>query len=286
MEDANRVARCPEPTYASGMPSPFPGMDPYLEGAEWASVYVELSAEIARQLAPKVRPHYVVRTMRRFVVDGDDAIAIADINPDIAVARPPTPEPQPHPSAEGADPRQPASTAVTAALPLRITAPMPVRVPHVTVEIRDVASHGLVTAIEVLSPANKRGMGHRQYLARRQRLLLSSAHLIEIDLLRSGQRPPMDAPLPPAPYFVFVSRAEDRPVIDVWPIGLDTPLPIVPVPLLAGDPDATLDLQQAFDAVYDGMGYDLSTDYGRPPDVPLAGADAAWAAERLRARRP
>lgn len=267
------------------MPSPFPGMDPYLEGAEWASVHVELSAEIARQLAPKVRPRYVVRTMRRFVVDGDDAIAIADVYPDIAVARSPSPVPRPRPTAEGTDPRQPPSTTVTTPLPLRISAPMPVRVPHVTVEIRDVASRGLVTAIEVLSPANKRGLGHRQYLARRQRLLLSSAHVIEIDLLRSGKRPPMDAPLPPAPYFVFVSRAEDRPVIDVWPIGLDMALPLIPVPLLAGDPDATLDLQQAFDAVYDGMGYDLSVDYGRPPDVPLAGADAAWAEERLHAQR-
>ena len=30
------------------MPSPFPGMDPYLEGSAWMGVHTELSVEIAR----------------------------------------------------------------------------------------------------------------------------------------------------------------------------------------------------------------------------------------------
>jgi hypothetical protein len=38
-------------------------MDPYLEGSEWVSVHAELSSEIARQLAPKLRPKYIVRTI-------------------------------------------------------------------------------------------------------------------------------------------------------------------------------------------------------------------------------
>ena len=38
------------------MPSPFPGMDPYLEGARWMGVHGQLIAEIARQLAPLLRP--------------------------------------------------------------------------------------------------------------------------------------------------------------------------------------------------------------------------------------
>jgi len=65
------------------MPSPFPGMDPYLEGAEWTSVHAELSSEIARQLAPKLRPKYVARTIRRFVTEMPDDIVIAtsDIDP-------------------------------------------------------------------------------------------------------------------------------------------------------------------------------------------------------------
>jgi hypothetical protein len=104
---------------------------------------------------------------------------------------------------------------------------------------------------------------------------------MEIDLLRQGRRVPMRDPLPDTPYFVFLSRAEDRPVLEVWPIQLRDRLPVVPVPLLPGDSDAPLDLQAAFTAVYDAYSYDLSIDYTRPPEIPLAGDDPAWATRRL-----
>jgi hypothetical protein len=51
------------------MPSPFPGMDPYLEGALWTTVHFSLSAEIVRQLAPKLRPRYLVLPAERFVTE-------------------------------------------------------------------------------------------------------------------------------------------------------------------------------------------------------------------------
>lgn len=64
---------------------------------------------------------------------------------------------------------------------------MPSRLPHGTIEIRDVTNRELVTAIEVLSPTNKRGDGYREYLDKRRRILSSMAHLMEIDLLRKGE---------------------------------------------------------------------------------------------------
>jgi hypothetical protein len=161
---------------------------------------------------------------------------------------------------------------------------MPAAVPHRTVEVRDAAERRLVTAIEVLSPTNKRGEGRDEYLQKRQRLLLSPAHLIEIDLLRGGRRVPMRQALPEAPYFVLVSRAEARPVLDVWPVALRAHLPEVPVPLLPGDADVPLDLQAALTTVYDALGYDLAVDYARPPEVPLTPGDAAWAEALLRDR--
>ncbi len=145
-----------------------------------------------------------------------------------------------------------------------------------TVEIRDVARQLLVTAIEVLPPVNKRGDGRQEYLSKRQKILRSDSHLMEIDLLRSGQRVPMQKPLPADPYFVLLSRSEARPVMEVWPIKLDTPLPRVPVPLMGGDLDATLDLQAAFSSVYDLFGYGLTVDYAQPPEIPLDGPDADW----------
>jgi Protein of unknown function (DUF4058) len=76
------------------MPSPFSGMDPYLEGSEWSSVHVALSAEMARQLAPKVRPKYIVRTARRFVTDMPEDIVVTagDLYPDISVAEAAAPQ--------------------------------------------------------------------------------------------------------------------------------------------------------------------------------------------------
>lgn len=255
------------------MPSPFPGMDPYLEGSEWTSVHTELSSEIARQLAPKLRPKYIVRTTRRFVTEMPEDVSIlaGDIYPDVSVFE------IAYPGGMGE------SGVAIAQPPLQLATVIPARVPHVTIEIRDVANRELVTAIEVLSATNKRGEGYREYLDKRRRLLLSTAHLMEIDLLRTGRRVPMQKPLPRAPYFVFLSRAERRPIVEVWPIQLNMRLPVVPVPLLAGDPDVALDLQLALNTVYDALNYDLSVDYTRPPEVPLEGEAAAWAAELLRA---
>lgn len=259
------------------MPSPFPGMGPWLEGSEWASVHTALSVEIARQLGPLLRPRYVARPMRRFSVNdpADSAVDVADAYPDVSVHR------SEHRVGEAPATTHAVSRDRTPDLPLRLQTTLVSDEPQYTVEIRDVANRSLVTAIEVLSPSNKRGQGCADYVDKRQRILRSRAHLMEIDLLRQGRRVPMRDPLPDAPYFVFLSRAEDRPVLEVWPIRLRDRLPVVPVPLLPGDSDAPLDVQAAFTAVYDAYNYDLSIDYTHPPEIPLAGDEAAWAARLL-----
>jgi hypothetical protein len=240
------------------MPSPFPGMDPYLEGSLWQSVHFQLSMEIARQLAPKLRPRYLALTPERFVYEVPEEVAITtrSLYPDVGLID------------TGRPGSVPGETGV-ATVPLRIATLVPIAVPHLSIEIRDAASRLLVTAIEVLSPTNKRGDGREEYLAKRQRILRSTAHVIEIDLLRQGERVPMQQPLPSAPYFVLVGRAETRPIMYVWPVPLGESLPNIPVPLLPGDSDVMLDLQQALTSVYDSIGYDLAVDYTRPPEVPL-----------------
>lgn len=250
------------------MPSPFPGMDPYLERSEWTSLHFELSSEIERQLSPQLRPKYVARAVRRFVTDMPDDVAITTDNfhPDVGVLT---------------LPRTVKESVAATPPPLLLETVIPARVPHVTIEIREARQRKLVTAIEVLSPTNKRGQGYREYLEKR-RLLQSTAHLLEIDLLRAGRRVPMQKPLPSAPYFVFLSRAERRPIVETWPIQFEMRLPTVPVPLLAGDHDATLDLQAAFDTVYDTLNYDLEIDYARLPEPPLDDGTAAWANARIR----
>jgi hypothetical protein len=238
------------------------------------TVHTQLSAEIARQLAPKLRPKYLAFTTERFVMEMPEGVAVAtaSVYPDVSIAE----------AGPGDD--RGAEVAIAQA-PVRIATAMPLAVPHVTVEVRDTADRQLVTAIEVLSPTNKRGDGYREYVAKRGRLLLSTAHLIEVDLLREGLRMPMQRPLPPAHYYVFLSRAENRPVTDVWPISMSDRLPSVPVPLLPGDSDVPLDLQLALATIYDLLGYDLAVDYSLPPEIPLSTAEAVWAHERLRSFR-
>ncbi len=217
------------------MPSPFPGMDPYLEGSLWMSFHTQLLAEIARQLAPKLQPKYLALTSERFVLEeaADVSVQTASIYPDVSVI-----DTKGESSGEG---------GVAIAAPFRLATVVPDRVPQVSVEIRETATRRLVTAIEVLSPTNKRGDGRKEYRRKRRRILLSEAHLLEIDLLRRGQRVPMQQPLPEAPYFVILGRADERPMSDVWPIQFGDRLPSVPVPLLPGDADVLLDLQTGAD---------------------------------------
>jgi len=252
------------------MPSPFPGMDPYLEGRGRMSFHAAFCVEIARIISPMLRPRYVARATRRSIMDTSDNLAITTsgniVYPDVAVIER---SPVPLPTTSGSSTiLEPTHQAVTQ---------MPEMVPQYSVEIRDVEERSLVTLIELLSPANKRGRGYDEYVEKRTQILLSRSHLLELDLLRNGKRVPMEEELPNAPYFAFLSRWQQRPLIDMWAINLERPLPKIPIPLLPGDDEVALDLQAALTEVYDSLNYDLELDYANPPDVPLKDEAAKWA---------
>jgi hypothetical protein len=251
-------------------------MDPYLEGDLWVTVHTDLCAEIARQLAPKLRPEYVALSTRRAVLapPGESEGLAGQGFPDVGIS-------SSHPPGSS-----PAATGACAPLILPTSLPEPI--PRVSVEIRDVAERRLVACIEVLSPTNKRGSGQEEYAAKRLQILSGAAHLVEVDLLRLGDRFPTREPLPAVPYFVFISHAGRRHEVEVWPIALAQPLPVVAIPLLPGDDPVPLDLQQALTVVYDIIGYDELLDYVQPPPGPLTPAEAAWVDEQLRraGRRP
>lgn len=263
------------------MPSPFPGMDPYLEGEEWVSFHAQFAVEIARQLSPRLRPRYVARAGRHYVFDFPDSSSEITISA-------PHHEPHSRPDVSvvevgKSNHRGAGNGGAVAVAPLQLATPILEPFPTYKVKVEDVDERNLVTAIEVLSPANKRG-GRKEYLKKRRRILAGSTHLIEIDLTRRGRRVPMMDPLPPAPYFVLLSRIQRRPIMDVWAITLRDPLPSVPVPLMYGDADVELSLAEAFTAVYDIFNYDLTLDYSKPPEGPLSPEEAAWAEQLLRER--
>lgn len=253
--------------------SPFPGMDPYLESPTlWPDVHNRLANICAEQLAPLLAPKYIAELNTQMVIERvwDEPVERRAALPDVAVT-------SPGQSASG-----PASTSTLAPPPIRLRVPMPVPVRLVSVYIRLREGEQLVTVLEILSPVHKRpGEGRQAYLDKRTALLESGVHLVEIDLLRQWPRMPLEGTLPPADYLIVVSNTYERPMCDVWPIGLRQPVPVLPIPLLRPDPDVPLDLGQALRTAYARACYDLRIDYTQPPAPALLPEDAAWATALL-----
>ncbi len=156
------------------------------------------------------------------------------------------------------------------------------------VEIVDVKSgHRVVTAIEVLSPTNKRPTeGQRLYLKKRDDLRLAGVNLVEIDLLRGGDRVLMvpQQLVPPAyrtAYQVCIWRAEKPDTFAVYRVPLRERLPVISIPLRPADRDVFLDIQAVLGQCYRNGGYD-DIDYRGEPDPPLSAVDASWADALLR----
>jgi hypothetical protein len=246
------------------MPSPFPGMNPYLEQESvWHDFHERFCPAAAEFLTAQVRPDFIVKI--------DEHLYIHELPDDARgfIGRGDTTVAQPRPS------RGAAPTAVLEA-PVRVQLPV-VDIERLSfLEIRDRQSLRVVTVIELLSPSNKRkGPDREQYLAKRSRLLRSEIHYIELDLLRGGPRMPLDG-LPKCDYYAMVARVDERPRAGVWPILLRDPLPVIPVPLAETHPDARLDLKQILDRIYDASGYEDYI-YGGEPRPPLSADDAEWA---------
>jgi len=198
------------------MPSPFPGMNPFLENPDvWSTFHIQMLAAMADRLSAQVRPDYLV-----------------------------------HMEAHIERQRY--------------------------LEIRDRRNRELVAVVELLSPVNKKsGPNRAQYLTKRSEILASPAHLVEIDLLRCGLVMP-DHERPSSTYGVMVSRAEERPAADFWPIELRQPLPTIPVPLRQANSYASLELQELLHHVYDQGPY-VEEIYEQEAEPPLDPADLGWA---------
>ena len=255
------------------MLSAFPGMDPFIEGQGWEDFHQGFIAELSAALVAQVRPRYVVRKERRIYVEHSLSTEDRAIRTDVAVLASDHDEPV----AKG--PESPGS----AIAPVVISLPMPEERREAYLTIRQRGSMEVVAVIELLSPGNKRpgSDGRREYLSKREEILQSVTHLVELDLLRGGVRLPTADPLPPADYYVFVCREHRRYQADVYSWTLRHRLPQVPVPLAGDDPDVLVDLQQVFTSVYDKAGYDYSLDYRRTIEPPLSDADTKWAGELL-----
>ena len=160
---------------------------------------------------------------------------------------------------------------------------MPEEVRERYLEIREVAKGQVVTVLEVLSPKTKRtGVGRTTYERKGQQVLSSATHFIEIDLLRGGTRMLLVG-IPSSTYYILVSRADRRPIADLYAFSLREEIPIVSLPLASNEPEPELDLQELFNGVYDRAGLDLVIDYTKSP-IPALAENAAWADALLRSQ--
>ncbi len=273
------------------MKSPFPGMDPYLEASDiFPDFHNALASELrARLNASLPQPYYARLEMRSEVGIVDEGRSQRRIVPDIVVMTPPrVREAAPEYAAVATTlPRTEISPGILVHLP---TEPYH----HPFVEIRDAAhGHRLVTLIEIVSPSNKQpGQDRKAYEAKQSEILNSDANLIEIDLLRSGERLLPSLQLKGAvesldcDYLILINRSQGRQGFEtdylLYPVMVRELLPCIPVPLAETTPDLPLDLQPVFERVYLSGPYQRMLDYTRPPVPPLFPDDRAWADGLLR----
>jgi hypothetical protein len=256
------------------MPTPFPGMDPYLEQSGiWPDVHNALIAALRDDLGPRLRPRYFVSLETRVYKDALGDLGLVGRG-DVTVRR--TLE-ETCAGYEAGD-----SAVVVVSLP----EPVLELFRETYLEVRVPSTGKVVTLIEILSPANKaQGRGRGEYLAKRDEVISSQTNLVEIDLLRAGDPMPFAGYDTPSDYRILIRRGANRLRADLMPFGVRGPIPRFRLPLLPGDDEPLVDLNAVLHALYDRAGYDLVLDYAAPPDPPLAPPDDAWAREVLQTKQ-
>jgi hypothetical protein len=251
-------------------------MNPYIELSEdlWTGFHDVLISVMSLQLNSRLPQNYTAFVEKRIelVELPDQPLRLR--KPDIAVAR----------DFESSQMGAAATAVMPDVEPATLTLPNYDENPEAYIDIRTFPDRELVTSIEVLSPSNKSASGHGEYWTKRAAMMLQSVHFVEIDLLLQGRRLPAIEPLPPGDFYAFISRGNRRPRCEVYAWSIRRPLPKLPIPLKAPDPDVVLDLAQAVDATFNGGRFEQNLLYDRPVPSSLAEADRAWVAERLAAR--
>jgi Protein of unknown function (DUF4058) len=255
------------------MPSPFPGIDPYLEGPlYWQDLHERFLPYAAETLQPQLPPRYRARIGERVIL----TVVERTIIPDLTVVQRPSLR-----DTRGQTPGSAPGVVVEADAPMLFSA-FPDDLREAFVEIIDRIGQRVITVIELLSPTNKTpGAGREQYVQKQHEALQSSTNLVEIDLLHGGAH---TVAVPranlvryePLHGLVSVWRAIQPLQYEVYFVRLQERLPRISIPLLPEDPDVALDLPAIFTRCYDAARYDLDLDYTQPPPVELSHPDLTW----------
>lgn len=250
------------------MPSPFPGMNPYIEHPDaWSDFHERYLAVLARELGRALPREFFVKVDQNVYghdAEGGSGLSLIGRGDAFVVAR------------SEAVPSGPLGRLATTPASGLVTLAEELSTEESFLEIRDARSRAVITVLELLSPSNKRpGYKRDQFLAKRRALVVSQSNYVEIDLLRGWPRLPLHG-RPPCDYYVLVSRASARPRAEFWAVGLRDVLPVIPVPLREDAAFVPLGLQTALHEVYDDATYERYV-YDQDPVPPLSPGDTAWA---------
>lgn len=257
------------------MSRPFPGVDPYIESqGRWPDFHARLLLYCGDVLSARMPESYVAQLEEHVYLVEDFSDRERPVRPDIAIVRD-----------EGTGRLQDSGGGVATLQIAPVAVPLATEMVEderaVWLEIRKLPDMRLVTVIELLSPSNKTGIGRERYLEKRLSFIARPIHLVELDLLSGGQRLPMRKPMPKGDYYALVSRAENRPMADVYAWTVRDKLPTIPIPLLSPDPDVLLDLAPLYDLSYQNGRYGRVLKYDQPVEVPLDEEAMAWVKEKM-----
>lgn len=256
--------------------SPFPGMDPYLE-THWGDLHSRLIVYMSDQINDQLPADLQARVEESIMVDADEYTRTA--YPDVRVIEAEPLAASPHKTVAN----------VMLAEPMIIALPNEIRKQrHLEIIDRN-SGMRVVTAIELLSPTNKRSeAGRRMYRAKQNEYLNGGVNLVEIDLVREGDfMAAVPAELIPkeqvTPYIICIRRTQQPAAAEVIPVSLQAPLPNVRIPLRPSDADIVLCLQPLLDMCYDRGRY-ASLDYSRSLAPYLSREDWEWAKTLLKSK--
>ena len=261
------------------MPSPFPGMDPYLEHPDfWQETHHWLISAIADSIMPQIRPKYEIAIKQSIYKndtnDYNNNSLLVGI-PDVTIKRQSNTLNVPNRSL----------AIATLTVPTMVKVPIIEKIKQTYLEVREMTTKQVVTAIEILSPVNKRsGEGRITYLKKRQSILGSLTNLVEIDLLRKWESMPIFNNSIQSDYRILVSPKNRRPFAELYAFNLRDSLPIFPLPLREEDVEPIVNLPEIFAGIYDRAGYDYRIEYDREPVPSLSEEDQVWATQLLQER--
>jgi hypothetical protein len=219
----------------------FVPMDARIEEHLWHDFHPNMIVSIQSWLMPQLLPKYAAQIEERVYVERTEPMPARQVfRPDVVI------------HTEAVDKTTAQESPVAVAEPAILTLPIPTEQRERYIAVVSLPGRELVTVIELLSPANKRAGadGRREYLRKREQILQSAVHLVEIDLLLNGERLPTVEPLPEGDYYAFVSRSEYRPAVEVYHWRRDERMPTIPIPLLRDDGEVYLNLQAVYEETY------------------------------------